>query len=355
MPNLFASRTPALPAGRFWLGLAGTGLFLGLLFWRTDLRDLADALAEANYWWVVPAVAVWFVSAWVRSFRWHHLLRHITDLGTAALYPVVIIGYMANNLLPLRSGELVRAYVLGERHNVSKMSALGTIAVERVFDGIVLVSFLVLAGAFLGLNSELRVLAVTMAGGFAVLLALFLYAASSQDRARRWTQRLVGLLPRSLQDQAQALTDSFLSGLQALQSPSVVGLVLGASFVAWLLEAFMYYLVGLSFDIGEGFAAYLMVAAAANLAITLPSTSGGIGPFELLAKETLTFLGVGSAVAGAYAVALHGLLLLPVIAVGLAFMWAVNLSLRQTLGGRAGEPLAVPAAGSGQALAEQTE
>jgi hypothetical protein len=109
----------------------------------------------------------------------------------------------------------------------------------------------------------------------------------------------------------------------------------------------MYYLVGLSFDIGEGFAAYLMVTAAANLAITLPSASGGIGPFEFLAKETLTFLGVGSAVAGAYAVALHGLLLLPVIVAGLIFLWAINLSLGRTLGGAGAEPIA--------ALAEQAE
>lgn len=108
----------------------------------------------------------------------------------------------------------------------------------------------------------------------------------------------------------------------------------------------MYFLVGLSFNLGQGFAAYIMVTAAANLAISLPSTSGGIGPFELLAKETLVFLGVGSAAAGAYAVALHGFLLLPVIAAGLVFLWAINLSLPRTLG-RAREPL--------PALAEQPE
>ena len=333
MPTFITSR-------KLWLGLIGTALFLGLFFWRIDLSEFADALAEANYWWVVPAVAIWFAAAVLRSLRWHYLLRGLAGLSTATLYPIVIIGYMANNLLPLRTGELVRAYVLGERHRVSKMSTLGTIAVERVFDGVVLVSFLLLAGAILGLSGELAVLAVGMALAFAVLLPLFVYVASSPDRASRWTERLVGLLPRTLRQRAQGLVDSFLDGLQSLQSPSLVVLVLATSLGAWLLEALMYYLIGLSFDIGEGFAAYLMVAAAANLAIALPSTSGGIGPFELLAKETLTFLGVGSAVAGAYAVALHGLLLLPVIVVGLIFLWAINLSLGRTLGGASAEPLA---------------
>src|SRR3989304_1996633 len=188
MSNLITSR-------RLWLGLGGTGLFLGLFFWRTDLGGLGDALEQADYWWVVPAVAIWFVSAVFRSLRWHYLLRRLANLSTRTLYPIVIIGYMANNLLPLRAGEFVRAYVLGERHGVSKMSALGTIVVERVFDGVVLVSFLLLAGAILGLNSELQVLAVVMSAAFVLLLALFFYIASSPERAARWTERLVQLLP----------------------------------------------------------------------------------------------------------------------------------------------------------------
>jgi uncharacterized protein (TIRG00374 family) len=326
MPAFFTSR-------RLWIGLGGTALFLGLFFWRTDLNDLGDALAQANYWWVVPAVAIWFVAALVRSQRWHYLLKSLADLSAFTLYPIVIIGYMANNLLPLRTGELVRAYVLGERYGVSKMSVLGTIAVERVFDGVVLVGFLVFAGATLGLSGELRALAVGMALAFAVILALFVYVASSPDRAENWTERGVAILPQRLRQPAQGLMGSFLRGLQSLQSPSVVMLVLVTTTVAWLLEAFMYYLVGLAFDIDEGFAAYMMVTAAANLAIALPSTSGGVGPFELLTKETLTFLGTGSAVAGAYAVALHGLLLLPVIITGLIFLWAINLSFARTLGG----------------------
>jgi uncharacterized protein (TIRG00374 family) len=323
--------TSFISSRKLWLGLAGTVLFLGLFFWRTDLSELGDALAQANYWWAVPAVAVWFVSAVLRSVRWRYLLRKLSSAGTVALYPIVIIGYMANNLMPLRTGELVRAYVLGERHGVSKAAAIGTIAVERVFDGVVLVGFLVFAGALLGLNSELGILTAVMAVSFTILLAVFIYVASSTERASKWAERVIGLLPKGLRPRTQEIADSFLSGLEGLQSPFVVGAVLATSLGAWLLEALMYYLVGLSFDIDEGFAAYMMVAGAANLAITLPSTSGGIGPFELLAKETLTFLGVGSAIAGAYAVALHGFLLLPVIVAGLIFLWAINLSLGRTL------------------------
>src|SRR3989304_5901042 len=106
MSNLITSR-------RLWLGLGGTGLFLGLFFWRTDLGELGDALAQANYWWVVPAVAIWFVSAAFRSLRWHYLLHRLPNLSTRTLYPIVIIGYIANNLLPPRAGEPGRPHRLG--------------------------------------------------------------------------------------------------------------------------------------------------------------------------------------------------------------------------------------------------
>ena len=328
---MFTRMLSALRSRRLWLGLLGTVLFLGLFFWRTDLGELADALGQANYWWAIPAVALWFLSAGFRSLRWHYLLRGVRSLATGSLYPVVIIGYMANNLLPLRTGELVRAYVLGERHGVSKMSALGTIAVERLFDGLVLVTFLVLVGAFVGLDSTLRLLAASTAVLFSLGFAAFLWLASSRPRADRFIDSLLRLAPQRLRQPGHEWASAFVEGLASLQRPSLAAAVLGISVLAWLLEALMYYLVGLSFDIGEAFPTYLMVAGAANLAISLPSTSGGIGPFELLARETLTFVGVSSSLASAYAIALHGLLVLPVIAAGLLFLWGINLSLGQAL------------------------
>ena len=320
-----------LRSRQLWLGILGTALFLGLFFWRTDLGDMANALADANYWWFAPAIGLWFVSAWFRSLRWRYLLRPIADLPTRTLYPVVVIGYMANNLLPARTGELVRAYIMGERHRLSLMATLGTISVERLFDGLVLLAFLVFVGAFVGLSEELTILAIAMSVIFVILLAVSLYVASSAERAQRVIEALVRFAPTRVRDRARGWAGAFVAGLEALRSPSALAAVVVTSTVAWALEATMYFMVGVSFSLGEAFPIYLMVAAAANLAISVPSTSGGIGPFEALAKETLVFVGVGASAAAAYAVALHALLLLPVVAAGLVFLWAINLSLGEAL------------------------
>jgi uncharacterized membrane protein YbhN (UPF0104 family) len=184
-----------------------------------------------------------------------------------------------------------------------------------------------------------------MSATFVVVLALFLFVASSQERAERWLGRLLRFLPARAQEKGSQWAGSFIAGLGALQSPSRIAAVLVTSVVAWALEATMYFMVGVSFDLGEAFPIFMMVAAAANLAITLPSTSGGIGPFEFFAKETLDFVGVSRGTAGAYAVALHALLLLPVVAAGLVFLWVINLSLAETLRRPARPGLAGPSVG----------
>lgn len=316
-----------LRSGKLWLGLLGTALFLGLFFARTNLNELGDALADANYWWVVPAIAVWFISAWFRAIRWRVLLGHVLKISSRSLYPIVIIGYMANNLLPARTGELVRAYILGERHSVSKMSALGTITIERLFDGLVLVLFLVSVGAFVGLENSLRVLVFIMAAALSFGMIVLLWATSANHRAERLISLLLQPLPERPQAAARRLANAFVEGLHSLQDRRVMLLALVTTVVAWLLEASMYYLVGLSFNLDEPFSTYILVAGAANLAITVPSTSGGIGPFELATREALTSLGVASGAASAYAVALHGFLLLPVILAGLLCLWAINITL----------------------------
>ncbi|GBD13204.1 hypothetical protein HRbin24_01227 [bacterium HR24] len=320
-----------LRSGRLWLGLVGTALFLGLFFARTDLGELWDALRTADYRWALPAVALWFVSAWFRSLRWGLLLRHLAQLGTMALYPVLVIGYMANNLLPARLGEVVRAYIMGQRHGLSKMAVLGTIAAERLVDAVVLLALMATAAAFVGLEGHLRVLSLLAAAVVVGAFAVVLWAASHRGAVETALGFLLRPLPGPLAARIQGAVDSFLAGTQALRSPRLLAGVAATGGVAWLLEATMYYLVGRAFDLREGFAIYLVLAGAANLAITVPSTSGGIGPFEWASREVLVAAGVASGAASAYALALHGLLLVPVIVAGLVFLWAVQLSPARVL------------------------
>ena len=314
-----------------WVGLLVSLIFIALFLVRTDFNEIADAFAEANYAWALLSLPVYFAAAWFRTLRWRFLLKPLGQMSTARLFPVVIIGFMANNLIPARAGELVRAYIVREREKVSMAATLGTIVVDRLFDGLTLLAFLLGVAVFVGVSDLLRDLAISMAILFGAGLVVLALVASSESRGLATARALLRVLPDRLRGRAEAPVYSFLDGLRSLRSPFDMLAVSATSVVSWLLEATMYYMVGLAFGLELGFDAYLLVAAAANLAISVPSSPGGVGPFEFFAKRSVILFGVSDGLATAYAVALHALLLFPVIALGLYFLWAINLSFAEIL------------------------
>jgi uncharacterized protein (TIRG00374 family) len=311
---------------RFWVGTAISLVFIALFFWKTDIREIADAFRQANYAIALASLPVFFLSIWVRTIRWRFLMRPVAEVPTRRLYPVAIIGLMANNLIPARAGELVRAYVLGERERVSKMASLGTIAVDRLFDGLTLVPVLVLVGAVAGFSQDLRELAIVMAALFGAALVVLMAAASWESGREMLLRFGLRFVPGRLHDQVESVARSFLDGLRALRNPLDLMAAWAMSLLSWSLEAAMYYIVGIAFSLKADFHEYLMVTAAANLAISVLATQGGVGPFEFFSQQTLVFFGVEQGKAAAYSIALHALLLVPVIIVGLYLLWAINLS-----------------------------
>jgi len=315
---------------RVWIGLGVSLVLIALFLHGTNFKEIGDAFAHADYLLAFLSLPVYFLAAWFRTLRWRYLLRPMKSVSMARLYPVVIIGFMANNLIPARVGELVRAYILREREGVNMSAGLGTIVVDRVFDGLTLLLFLILAGVFATVSAQVRTLAIVMAALFGVGVVIMYVLVTSESRSRRAVDVVVGLVPGRAKGRVQGLADSFLEGLQSLRSPTAMAGAWIASVVSWLLEATMYYMVGEAFGLGLGFHVYLLVAAAANLAITLP-TPGGVGPFELGTRWALAPFDVASNTVRAYAIVLHALLLFPVIALGLFFLWAINLSLGDML------------------------
>ena len=109
-----------------------SAVLLLVLIYQIDAGEIKDALVNANYAYLAPSIVLYFIAVFFRTVRWRYLLSPLRQFPVRRLYPVVVIGYMANNLLPVRLGELVRSYYLARRENINTSSTLGTIAVERV-------------------------------------------------------------------------------------------------------------------------------------------------------------------------------------------------------------------------------
>lgn len=318
--------------------------FVALFLRTTHLGELRDALADAQYWWLVPALGLFFVTVSVRCVRWSILMRPIADLGPKRLFPYVIIGYMANNLLPARAGEVVRAYIVGDRENVSKVGTLGSIAVERLFDGCILVLMLLVCGAIAGFDdSRLEAIAIASSVVFALAFIGFYSLTLSEERARRFMQFLMKALPKRLEHMAGGIVEALVISLRSVHDWRTFLGVTVLSVLAWIIEAGSYMVVGYSFDIDLSFAHFVLLLAASNMVIIIPTFLGGTGPFEWAAKLVLVGAGVGGGVAGAYAIVAHQLVVLPTTVLGLLMLWAYGIGFNRISKIDTAEEAVVPA------------
>ena len=332
---------------RLWLGVGVSTLFILFLVWTVELEDLIHALKQANYLYVLPAVIVYFVGVYFRALRWRYILSPLRLMPVTRLYPVVVIGYAANNVLPARAGELVRAYYLAQREQFSGSTALATIGVERLYDGLtlfvisVLSAFILLMlGGFGEIGGIYRNAAFALAAVAGLCLAFGLAVitfVAVNPLALQVIDRLLNLAPARFRPSLRELAFNFVRGLSVLKSPKRHGVVFLLSLPVWLGEIAVYLTIAYSFGIHDQFANYgsfllaiVLVTGTSNLSTAFPVSIGGIGPFELIAQQTLSVLGVDAALAASYALVVHLVALwLPVNLAGLALMWRENLSLKQ--------------------------
>ncbi len=309
---------------QFWVGLAISALFVWLALRGLKLGDVWASLKEANYWWILPGVAVYFLAVWARAWRWHYLLRPVKSIPTATMFPVVAIGYMGNNVYPARAGEVLRAYVLRRREGVPMSASLATIIVERAFDGVVMLAFIFLnlpelarVTSVPGVASSLRSVAVWGTVVFAAAVILFLVMAIFPAHAERVIHAVLKrIAPDPLHDRIMALVSQFLSGLAALRSPGDVAMVLVTSAVIWLLETGKYWFVMHAFPFTVSYFALMLMNGIVNLATTIPSAPGYVGTFDAPGIAVLGAYGVPTATAAGYTLVLHAALWLPITVLG---------------------------------------
>ncbi len=312
---------------QFWLGVIISLIFLYISLRGLHLKDLGTALAHANWWWLIPGVTVYFLGVWARAWRWHYLLKPLKSVPTGRLFPTVAIGYFGNNILPARAGEVLRAVVLKRDEETPISASLATIIVERVFDGVVMLSFVFLNLSELarlttssGFVGDIRSLALAGSAVFLGALGAFLLAAMFPERAQVIVSWMAKFLPARYREKTLGLSDRFLGGLESLRSPRGVLMVFVTSVVIWLLETGKYWFLMHAFPFQVSFFALMLMNGIVNLATTIPSAPGYVGTFDAPGIAVLRAYGVDQAIAAAYTLALHAALWLPITALGGYYM-----------------------------------
>ena len=281
----------------------------GVVWWATKQRaptfpsDLGGIMA------LVGAVALYAVATLMRGERWLHILRRSEiDVRRSDAHALVPVGYMGNNVLPARGGELLRTFLLGSRVKATKRTILGTILAERVLDAVALgVILLVLAAGLLRRLPKPNETAVLVG---VALLALLLIAAAIAFL--RYRERLVFVL-RALAPMA-APSKRLLS-----RSGAVLLLV---SLLIWCVEASVYIAVGHAVDITLSLQDGLAVVAFTNAAALIPAAPGYIGTYDAAVIFAVGAVSDAAKSAVSYLLLLRFVLFVPITVVGFVLLVA---------------------------------
>jgi uncharacterized protein (TIRG00374 family) len=320
---------PVRPAAgrRLLPAVLGVGISLALLFWALRGVSPDDILRQIRAARPAPLLLAVFLATLtfpLRLIRWRLLLRH----GSGQPYPAiplwhaVALGFMANNLLPFRAGELIRAYTASRLGDIRFTTVLSSIAVERIFDGLTIAGLLTLALLSPDLSSDVMVAGVSLTrlarvagifGGLALLAAIAVLAAPLA------AERLVrAIVPwPDVATRVVGLIEGIRQGLIVLRTPVRLALVVFWSLVLWLVNALAFYVGFAAFDIPVSYFGALLMQGLLVLGISIPSTPGFFGPFEAVIVAALALYGVPRDLAFSYAISFHVTSFIPITLLGL--------------------------------------
>lgn len=301
------------PLVRIGGGLAVSVAFVLVIVSRVDLAGVGHALLRAAPALLLVCLALAWLEICARAWRWQYLLRPIGRIGYLPSLAYLCVGYFANTFLPVRLGDLARAYLAGSTFGVPRLATLGTIVVERLTDGVTILAIALALGLLVAGGASLAATAVWLTLA-ALLGGLGLVGAIRVLRSRAVAATQLGRLVNQLLQRLAA-------GAEAIRRPRGLAVVL-----AWTLFAYGFAVASLTvvaasvgLDLTPLQAGFVMAGLALSTAI--PAAPGSVGTYEFVGLTLLTALGFDPEASLAAVVLLHLAGTIPPAAVGLAMTW----------------------------------
>lgn len=314
---------------RLWGGTALSVLFLVLAFRGIDFAELWDTLAQVNYGLVLVAVGTIIATSMAKAARWRLLFYPChRQRRYSKLLAILFIGQIVNIVIPPRLGELARAYLVGEIEGESKALALGTIAVEKAAD--LLMVLLLFVGLLLTMAVPrwVREPGVGVATVTLVLLGTLVLSAHYKERLLSAFSRLLGILPELAQVRLMGHLQAALDSLEVFRRWDVSIGVGGWSVLIWLLAASTNYIAFLALHLHLSFLAAVFLLVVLQVGVAVPSSPGKVGVFHYLCLLALSVFGLERSPALSYGLLLYFIVFLPPTLLGVFFLWWENISWR---------------------------
>jgi hypothetical protein len=315
------------------------------VFKSVSLSELTNAFRSLRYIYLLPAIFLVALSYLVRAIRWRYLITSVKKVKTVNLFSPLMIGFMGN-MLPARAGEVIRAYLLSKKEDLSFSASFATIFIERLFD-----MSLVLLLLFWVLIFESKTFVVGDSGethqlmgymvkfgwiSFAGCLFIFLFSALLQYK-NNYAMNVVGVitkpLPNRWVEKLVRLVNSFTQGLNVIKDKKGLFATVFLSFLLWGTFVFMYYPLYFAFEIENQLPvipSLVILCVTIAIFIALFPTPGFLGSFQAACVVALhEIFKIPKAIAASYGIIAWLVIMGFVVVIGLIFIIKENISFAE--------------------------
>ncbi len=315
---------------RFILSVAISLVFLYFAARKVDWGEAAAALAAAHYIYILPMFGITIWTLYIRAQRWKVLLRPVGTPAMRTLVAATNIGFMANMVLPLRMGEVIRPVLVSRKENEPISGILATVVLERIFDMFTILFLFGVSASLVAVSDQVRHWGYYLSGLAALVAAAVVLIRWQEAFALRVLQLVLRPLPEKISEPIDHFFRGFVQALETLQSPLTFVQLLGWSLYLWLVIAGIYLLGILAFDIPAPLlVGSITVSAIVAIAVSVPSAPGYIGAFQLGCTLSLAIFQVSQSHAIAYSIVLHLTQFVGVIGAGLYSLAREGMTMRQ--------------------------
>lgn len=321
---------------RVILGLTISAALLVLAAWHVNPRKAVTLIKDVNLAYLGLSAALSISAVWFRAWRWRYLLPESSRVRSSNLFAATMIGYMANNLLPLRIGDIARAYVGARREQASASAFFATLVVEHLLDIFTILLMLGVLVFLVPFPVWLTKGAYLLLGVSLLALALLLLAKAKKEQVSSFIHRK---FPFQGAQRIVDLTQAFFGGLKGLEAGRELIAVAFLSIPIWAAYALAIYTALIASHLDLPLVAIWVVLSFLGIGVSLPSAPGFVGTFQFFTVSALAIFAVDQGEAFGFSVILHLSQFVPITLIGwlLLLREQVTLSDLSTIKRRSGQ------------------
>ncbi len=306
-----------------YLGLAISLMFILVVLRQVDLADIGRAVQRTNVFWLLAALVFYSGEIMVRILRWKRIMASVdSTIRYSSLQNSFCVGAAANNILPFRLGDVLRAHLIGMQGNISRYALMGTIVLEKLIDvaAVLLLAFCGAFGVLSRLGAMTKVGFAILMGGVSIVILGGIYLLVQN---RFISNKLVAFF--------QERFGHFKNGFGILLMPKSLSVVLAETVLIWALNILAIWAIIKALGVTLSIPEMLLLEGVSGLAAAIPSAPAGIGTLQYAFMLTFGILQLDKSVGVAASLLVQGVLLGGITLTGVLIV-ALDSDTRQALG-----------------------